>query len=84
MGRQPVQVLHVVTSEAPIQTAAEALGGLGRVLGDIPGDLLSRQLPRLAVLASDVVDVELRAQRAYRSGPPSTGGQGTHTAGTPA
>jgi hypothetical protein len=60
MGRQPVkhgQVLGV--GQAPVQAAAEALGGLGRVLGDVAGDLLGRQLPHLLVCSADVADVEL-------------------------
>src|SRR5215216_1927956 len=36
MGRQPVQVLHVVASQAPVEAAAEALGGLGPYLAMYP------------------------------------------------
>jgi single-strand DNA-binding protein len=34
MRRKPVQVLQVVGAEATVQAGAEALGGLGRVLGE--------------------------------------------------
>jgi hypothetical protein len=62
MGRQVVQVVEVIGADAPVEAGAEALGGLGRVLGDVAGHLLSRQLPGLvAALAGDVVDVELGA-----------------------
>jgi hypothetical protein len=56
MRRQPVQVVQVVDADAPIQARAEALGGLGGVLGDVPGHLLSREVSRLAVGLGDVVD----------------------------
>src|SRR5829696_3018601 len=39
--------------------AAEALGGLGGVLGDVPSDLLGRELARLLTVLGDVVDIEL-------------------------
>jgi hypothetical protein len=62
MGRQPVKAVNVVAGQASVQPAAKALGGLGRVLGDVPGDLLGRQLPSLVVVvAGEVVDVELLA-----------------------
>src|SRR5215211_855207 len=63
MRRQPIQALQVVNvGEASVEAGAEALGGLGCVLGDVAGHLLSRQLPRLVVtLAGDVADVELLA-----------------------
>ena len=74
MGRQPVQVLQVISAEAPVEAGAEALGGLGGVLGDVPGDLLGRQLARLVVGASDVADVELLAPAGIP--PRATGLQG--------
>jgi hypothetical protein len=61
MRRQVIQALQVVSGEAVVQAGAEALGGLGRVLGDVAGHLLSRQLPGLVVAAGDVADVELPA-----------------------
>jgi hypothetical protein len=47
MDRQ-VQVLQVGLTEAVIQGDAQGLGGLGCVLGHVPGHLLSRQLPFVA------------------------------------
>jgi hypothetical protein len=61
MGRQTVELVQVVGPEAPVQAGPEALGGLGRVLGDVAGHLLSRQLSRLVVGSGDVADVELLA-----------------------
>jgi hypothetical protein len=59
MGGQAVEAVQVVGGQAAVQAAAEALGGLGGVLGDVPGDLLSRELPGLVAVDGDVVDVEL-------------------------
>jgi hypothetical protein len=60
-----IQVVEVIDADAPVQAATEAFGRLGRVLGDVAGDLLRRQLPGLVVvLPGDVVDVELLPQRA--------------------
>jgi hypothetical protein len=61
MRRQTVQVVQVLDADAAVEAGAEALGGLGGVLGDVPGDLLSRQLPGLALGSGDVADVELLA-----------------------
>jgi hypothetical protein len=61
MGGQPVQVLQVVGADAAVQAAAEALGGLGRVLGDVAGHLLRAQLPSLVIAPGDVANVELLA-----------------------
>jgi hypothetical protein len=62
MGRQPVQVLQVISgSQAAVEACAEALGGLGRVLGDVAGHLLGRQLPGLVIAPGDVAHVELLA-----------------------
>jgi hypothetical protein len=46
--------------QAVVEAGAEALGGLGGVLGDVASHLLSAQLPGL-VVAGDVADVELAA-----------------------
>ena len=54
-------MLQVAVLEAPVEAAAEALGRLGRVLGDVAGHLLGRQLPGLFVAGGDIADVELRA-----------------------
>jgi hypothetical protein len=59
MRRQAVQAVQVAGPEAAVQAAAEALGGLGRVLGDVAGHLLGRQLLRLVLAGGDVADVEL-------------------------
>jgi hypothetical protein len=60
MRRELVEVLQVVgVGEASVQAGAEALSGLGGVLGDVAGHLLSRQLPGLLTVLGDVVDVEL-------------------------
>ena len=62
MGQQPVEVVQVVGVEATVEPGAEALSGLGGVLGDVAGHLLGRQLPRLAVaVPGEVADVELLA-----------------------
>jgi len=61
MCRQLVQVLQILGSDTPVEDGAEALGGLGRVLGDVPGHLLGRQFPGITVGTGDVVDVQLRA-----------------------
>jgi hypothetical protein len=46
MGGQLVKAVQVVgVGQAAVQAGAEALGGLGRVLGDVAGHLLGRQLP---------------------------------------
>jgi hypothetical protein len=68
--------------EAVVQAAAEGLGGLGRVLGDVAGHLLRRQLPGLAIGPGDVVDVELGAPLRVPPGCAVFAGQGTRTAGT--
>jgi hypothetical protein len=39
VGGQLVEVLQVAVVEATVQTRAEALGGLGGVLGDVAGNL---------------------------------------------
>jgi hypothetical protein len=62
--RQLVQVVQVIGAEASVEAGAEALGGLGRVLGNVAGHLLRAQLPGLVVARGDVADVELLAQRA--------------------
>jgi len=55
-----VQVLQVVGTYTAVAAAAEALGGLGGVLGDVTGDLLGREFPRLvAVLPGYVAHVQL-------------------------
>src|SRR5215211_4309210 len=59
MGRELVEAVQVVGAEAAVQAAAEALGGFGRVLGDVAGHLLSRQLPGPVIPRGDVADVEL-------------------------
>ena len=59
VGGQLVEAVEVIGSEASVQAAAEALGGLGGVLGDVPSHLLGRELPRLLTVLGDVVDVEL-------------------------
>ena len=84
MRRQPVQVLQVVgIGQAPVEADAEALGGLGRVLGDVAGHLLRRSAPQPVVTGVMLRTSSCSPQRAYRSGPPSSrGGQGTRTAGT--
>jgi hypothetical protein len=61
MGRELVQVVEVVGGDAAVEARAEALGGLGGVLGDVAGHLLGRQLSGLAAVSGDVVDVELLA-----------------------
>jgi hypothetical protein len=61
MRRQLVEMLQVVSADAPLQTRTEALGGLGGVLGDVAGHLLSRQLPGVAIASGDVAHVELLA-----------------------
>jgi hypothetical protein len=49
MRRQLVKAVQVGgIGEAAVEAAAEALGGLGRVLGDVAGNLLGRQLPGLS------------------------------------
>jgi hypothetical protein len=43
MRRQLVEAVEIVSSrQAAVEAAAEALGGLGRVLGDVAGHLLGR------------------------------------------
>jgi hypothetical protein len=59
MGRELVEAVQVVGADAPVEAGAEALGGVGGVLGDVAGYLLGRQLPRLVVTGRDVADVEL-------------------------
>ena len=59
MGGQPVQVVRVIAGQSMVETGPEALGGLGGVLGDIPGDLLRREPPGLAIDLGEVVDVKL-------------------------
>jgi hypothetical protein len=76
--RQLVQVLQVVGAEATVQVGPEALGGLGRVLGDVPRDLLGRQLAHLAVGASDVADVELLAPAGIPLRPTGLNGRAGH------
>jgi hypothetical protein len=61
MRRELVEALQVLGAEAAVGAGSEALGGLGGVLGDIPRDLLGRQLSRLVVASGDVADVELLA-----------------------
>jgi len=59
MRRKLVEAVQVGgIGEAAVEAAAEALGGLGRVLGDVAGNLLCRQLPGL-VVSRDVAHVEL-------------------------
>src|SRR5215211_1056877 len=53
------EVVQVVGGETAVQGRSEAHGGLGRVLGHVAGDLLSRQLTRV-VAVGDVANVELR------------------------
>src|SRR5215218_6292912 len=53
------EVVQVVGGETAVQGRSEAHGGLGRVLGHVAGDLLSRQLTRV-VPVGDVANVELR------------------------
>jgi hypothetical protein len=78
MGGQ-IQLLQLPLGEAVVEGDAQGLGGLGRVLGDVAGDLLGAQLLVVAGLG-DVADVELLAQRASRVTPRSSrSGQGTAT-----
>jgi hypothetical protein len=64
MDRQPVQVLQVISDgQAAVEAGAEALGGLGRVLGDVAGHLLRAQLRGLGITTGDVTDVELLTRR---------------------
>src|SRR5918993_25748 len=75
MGGELVGVAQVVGGGAPVQAAAEALGGLGRVLGDVAGHLLGRQLSRLLV-AGDVAHIELIAPAGIALRPPIDGQPG--------
>jgi hypothetical protein len=59
MGGQ-IQLLQLPLGEAVVEGDAQGLGGLGRVLGDVAGDLLGAQLLVVAGLG-DVADVELLA-----------------------
>src|ERR671918_527725 len=56
LGPAPgIQRLQVTCAgQATVQAGAEALGGLGGVLGDVAGHLLSRQLPALVIGSGDV------------------------------
>jgi hypothetical protein len=78
MRRQLVEPLQIVGAQAPVQAGAEALGGLGRVLGDVAGYLLSRQLPRLVVARCDVAHVELLAPTGIPVRPPIVQGWTRH------
>jgi hypothetical protein len=77
MGRQIVQVVEVIDADTPVEAGAEALGGLGRVLGDVAGHLVSRQLPRL-VVSGDVADVELLTPAAIPARPSIVQGRTGH------
>src|SRR5215208_6073130 len=52
-------MVQVGGADALVEAAAEALGGLGGVLGDVARHLLGRQLPGLIRVLGDVVHVEL-------------------------
>src|SRR5215218_1296573 len=55
-------MLQVISDgQAAVEAGAEALGGLGGVLGDVAGHLLRAQLPSLVIAPGDVADVELLA-----------------------
>ena len=58
MGRH-IQTFKLNLTYTLVESDAEGLGALGRILGDIASDLLGRQLPALA--AVDVANVELLA-----------------------
>ena len=47
MGRQ-IQIFKLNLTDTVIKGDAQGLGALGRVLGDIAGHLLGRQLPVVA------------------------------------
>src|SRR5215217_1584731 len=77
MRRQLVETLQIGGGdEAPVQAAAEALGGLGRVLGDVAGHLLGRQLPGLAIGLANVAHVELLTPAGKAARPPVQGWAG--------
>jgi hypothetical protein len=80
MRRQPVHVLQVVGVDATVEAAAEALGGLGGVLGDVASHLLGRQLPRLLV-SGDVAHVELLAPPCIPTRPAAIDGRAGHPHG---
>ena len=68
-------MVQVVGAEAPVQAAAEALGGLRRVLGDVASHLLGRQLSRLLV-SGDVAHIELLTPPGIPIRPPIDGWAG--------